>query len=230
MTDAKPRPRLTVYQPASPGSGSGRGVWNRSGPQGEPPLPTSRLPRSREPRDVFTALTQVLAGMDYPSLVALVQNDGPPYQIDSWRHPAAAAPWAELSRVLEAGRPMQRDDRVVAVRFQSAVEERTPPSFFVGALVARRRDGGRPSLDDVRVIGAMVDHAVAVVVAEEARADSAAQRARVEELEQAMSRSRDIGVAIGIIMASTHCSAEEAVEVLRSTGPDGSFSGRAARD
>lgn len=179
------------------------------------PVPTAALPRSGDPREVFAGLVHLLDQLGFVCLVALVEDDAAPYEIDSWGPGARPAAWAQMSVVLEAEAPVLCNGKVVGVRFHSAVPDAAPASFFLGGLVAYRRRGRRMGSDEVQLVGSLVDQAVALVLAERARAELAAQRERVDQLERALGSNREIGVAIGIIMARERCSADEAFDRLR---------------
>lgn len=101
-----------------------------------------------------------------------------------------------------------------------------PTPEFAGVVVVRRPDTALTA-SDAEVVHSVVDHALGVLAAERLREQLDRQRNRVQHLEQALSTNREIGVAIGILMAGRRCNAEEAFAVLRSVSQN---SNRKIRD
>jgi hypothetical protein len=98
------------------------------------------------------------------------------------------------------------------------------PGGYAGALVARRLRGGRVTEADAEVVHALVTYAVGVVAAERLRGQLEDYRTRVEQLERALRDTRDVGLAIGTLMAARRCSAEEAVVLLQAASQTGNGS------
>ncbi len=172
-------------------------------------LRTARLPCSLQPREMFTALAGALLAMGYRCLVEINEIGHCPYRINRPHPDQEAAAWAELTMLLEVEPLTVSNHKVVGVRFQG-----DPPARFIGALTARLLGDGQLTGRDVQLITELTDHAVDILHLERLRVELSAQRGRAENLQQALASNREIGVAIGIIMATRRCTADDSFATL----------------
>lgn len=172
------------------------------------------MPRSTDPQQVFTALAGLLHAVGYAVLIEVLGADGRAYRIDNPRPGDAAAAWADFSEVLDAEDEVLSDRRAVGVRI-SADRVALVGGGFTGALVARRRRGGLISVADAAALHALVQHALGVLTTARVQQQLRAARILAVRLQRAGTQTQDIGVAVGIIMAKTGCTAEQATASLR---------------
>jgi hypothetical protein len=104
---------------------------------------------------------------------------------------------------------------------ESEPTKRGAPGGYVGSLLARRSGGGQVNDLDAEMVHALVDYAARVVAAERLAQQVKAHRTRVERLEEALVTNREIGVAIGIVMAAQRCNARDAFATLRAASQNG---------
>lgn len=104
---------------------------------------------------------------------------------------------------------------------ESEPTKRGAPGGYVGSLLARRSGGGQVNDLDAEMVHALVDYAARVVAAERLAQQVKAHRTRVERLEEALVTNREIGVAIGIVMAAQRCNAIDAFATLRAASQNG---------
>ncbi|PZS15750.1 MAG: hypothetical protein DLM57_12030 [Pseudonocardiales bacterium] len=100
---------------------------------------------------------------------------------------------------------------VVAVHSEPMVGE--PP--ITGTITCIWHDRSRPNSADVVVTGLLADRAVATARMHSLGAALQTQLLRAANLEQALATNRQIGQAIGILMATDHLTAAQAFERLR---------------
>ncbi len=158
---------------------------------------------------MFTALAGALSAMGYGCLVEINEIGHCPYRINRPHPDQEAAAWAELTMLLEDEPLTVSNHKVVGVRFQG-----DPPARFIGALTARLLSDGQLTGRDVQLITELTDHAVDILHLERLRVELSAQRGRAENLQQAVASNREIGVAIGIIMATRRCTADDSFATL----------------
>lgn len=205
------------------------------------PVRPVELVRSTDPVEVFTSLGDKLALMGYECQIELVQDQQPARRISRPLQAEHVASTAELTALLLAEPLVLCDGRVVAVGFRGdgdssgahgagqssllqrgdEVARRGAAGSFLGAVVVRRRRGGRVSAADAEVVHGLVDHAVNVVMGQRLGEQLESQRTRARNLEQALDTNRAIGVAIGIVMAGQRCSADDAFALLRAASQSG---------
>jgi len=172
------------------------------------------LSRSSDPRCVFASLAKALAVLGYRCLVQVSEQGrtSPPI---SQLAPDQEAAAVELTALPEPTSPVISNGRAVVVRFHGPVADGIPAPF-AGALAAFRADGQPVSTNDAQIIHARVDHAVSVVTLEQLQLQLEAQHSKADHLQQALTTSREIGVAVGIVMSSRSCSTDDAFDALRS--------------
>ncbi len=194
-----------------------------------PAVPVVEIPRSADPGVVFACLADQLGMLGYSCLIEVITEQGGGCRIGRPVAAHEAALWGDLTMLLEAEPLVVCDGALVGVGFHGG-EPTTgddapagegaagadPQGGFTGALVASRPDAGHVTDADAQMVHGLVDHAVGVVLAERMRSQLEHQRTRLEHLEQALGTNREIGVAIGILMAGRRCNAEEAFALLRS--------------
>lgn len=100
---------------------------------------------------------------------------------------------------------------VITVQSEPVVGE--PP--IAGTITCMWLDSTRPSAIDVVVARLLADQAVAKVRIDNIATKLGEQRLRVANLEEALATNREIGQAIGILMASNRLTALQAFERLR---------------
>ncbi|MEP7021453.1 MAG: ANTAR domain-containing protein [Pseudonocardiales bacterium] len=100
---------------------------------------------------------------------------------------------------------------VIAVRPEPAAGE--PP--VAGKITCTWRDPSRPTHADALVGRLLAEQAVAKLRLETLGAALKKQLTRASNLEEALATNREIGQAIGILMATDHVTAEQAFEKLR---------------
>ncbi len=83
------------------------------------------------------------------------------------------------------------------------------------AVLQLRYDDRRPGSDEVAVAQIVVDHAAALVDRERAAACTAHIRTEVDALGRALTSSREIGVAMGILMARHALTGAQSFDLLR---------------
>jgi hypothetical protein len=100
---------------------------------------------------------------------------------------------------------------VIAVNTELAAGE--PP--VVGTITCTWHDGTRPTAADTLVARLLADQAAAKLRLESLGTALQKQLTRAANLEEALATNREIGQAIGILMATDHVTAEQAFEKLR---------------
>lgn len=100
---------------------------------------------------------------------------------------------------------------VIAVRPEPAAGE--PP--VTGTITCTWRDLSRPTQADALVARLLAEQAVAKLRLETLGGALKKQLTRASNLEEALATNREIGQAIGILMATDHVAAEQAFEKLR---------------
>lgn len=85
----------------------------------------------------------------------------------------------------------------------------------VGTVTCTWRDSSRPTGTDVVVAHLLAEHALATMRLETLAAVLLAQQERAANLEQALATNREIGQALGILMATEHLTAAQAFDRLR---------------
>lgn len=173
--------------------------------------------------EVFTSLVDALTMSGYECVVNVCEQGQPPQRIGQPSEDAdtgapsdadgESASWAHAS-MLARSEPLRRaGTSAVSLPFQADTDDSEP--WLTGELLARRSGGALITHDDVRVLRDYIDHAVAVATVGRLRALLSARQAKIDNLELALQSNREIGVAVGIIVATSRCSADQAFEVLR---------------
>jgi hypothetical protein len=86
---------------------------------------------------------------------------------------------------------------------------------IAGTITCTWRDLARPSEVDAVVARMLAEQAVAKIRIEHLAAALHEQRTRTANLEEALATNREIGQAIGILMATDHLTAEQVFDLLR---------------
>lgn len=173
-----------------------------------------RLEPAADPVAVFKSLTRVLVPLLCDSSTVWIATAGQrPSQIsfrvadsdgyEHWADPDAITP-GDLSAIGPAG--LAGDDTVVVPINPSAVVGQVD---YRGVLTMSFH-GLRPTLSHVLVGHLLVERAIALVQREQLAA-------KVENLHRALSTNREIGAAMGILMARHTLTSDQAFDLLRRT-------------
>lgn len=100
---------------------------------------------------------------------------------------------------------------VVTVRSEPVAGE----PAIAGTITCSWSDEERPSAQDLAVARIVASQVVAKTRIASLIGDLREQRSRAANLEEALATNREIGQAIGILMATEHLTAEQAFDVLR---------------
>lgn len=170
--------------------------------------------RDREPSVVFAAVTQLCGRLFGGQVrVSLVEDGGGAYHLSTEGDgtPVTAAP-ADEGEILEilAARHESGEDTAVLPIVPPPLEG--APSYR-GRLVLRLRR--RPDAADTALAQVVVDHAVGRVHSARLSDQLAQWRERAANLEVALESNREIGAAIGILMARHAITSEHAFHLLR---------------
>lgn len=172
---------------------------------------------SAEPGVVFTSLATICVPAFADECVVFIEETGAAaYQISrpppTSRTGAAALPGGWLRALSRAGQEVT--DHAVSTLIQAP-----PPSGAVadyrGVLIQRWHTGYRPTCTDAALAQAAVDRAVALISQQRLAERSADLQREVANLQIALQTSREIGAAIGILMANHRVSQAQAFDLLR---------------
>lgn len=100
---------------------------------------------------------------------------------------------------------------VVTVRSEPVAGE----PAIAGTITCSWSDEERPSAQDLAIARIVASQVVAKTRIASLIGDLREQRSRAANLEEALATNREIGQAIGILMATDHLTAEQAFDVLR---------------
>jgi hypothetical protein len=193
----------------------------------------ARRPAERQPLDVFDVLTDLavacipafcdglqfeltadgLTGLSMsfppaPDGVAAVDGPAPSNGV------AGQVPAADGHRDDGGNHAKQRTSPgriVIAVHAELLAGE--PP--VVGTITCTWHDHARPTDTDAMVAGLLADQAAAKLRLKSLDVALQKQLTRAANLEEALATNREIGQAIGILMATDHVTADQAFEQLR---------------
>jgi ANTAR domain-containing protein len=169
--------------------------------------------RSAEPAVVFSSVAQLCVPMlSARARIAITEADDRQYLIAHPLDPAHRD--SGIDGEVAFGGIRVADDSVVTEIQGDAVGSHTA---FRGVMVLEVAEPRRP---DALVAQLVVDRAVAVITAERQAAVAAAQRVRADNLERGMLTSREIGIAIGIVMSRHKLTQAQAFELLRLVSQD----------
>ena len=189
----------------------------------EPSIPQSNpragrpggLVPSTEPAVVFSSLaSRCVPALADECHVTISEDDALAYRISvPASGPGPAGPESHLSATIGSGHGQVVTAGAIHTPIIAAVEE--GERSYHGVVIQQWHDDRLPAIADVRYAQLIVDLAVAVIAAERLR-ERIWERVQLEEnLRQALSTSREIGAALGILMATRHLDRDEAFAVLR---------------
>ncbi len=167
-----------------------------------------RLRQSADPVEVFTSVAEICADMGYECTVILTDLQGPVHRIDRPDAAGVVAPSSDSLLSLLDLTPL-----LVLVHDTVGVSILT--SDLRGGLLSRATRG-QPTYADALVLRLLVDEAILVLTRERLQQELAEEREHAANLEQALASNREIGMALGFVMASQGCDAQTAFERLRS--------------
>lgn len=167
---------------------------------------------SVEPSLVFSNLAAVCVPAMCDEVVIDLTENGHGYRI---RRPAtewtATRTAAQVPPEPHPPVTLTSDEVVVAL---PAVAGTLDHSVFSGVLTCRWTDGYAPTLTDAALIQLMVDHAVALIQREQSSRSPHRFDDSPQKLHSALSRSRRIASAVGIVMALHHVDQAQAMSLL----------------
>jgi len=167
-----------------------------------------RLRQSADPVEVFTSVAEICTDMGYECTVILTDLEGSTHRIDRPDAAGVVAPSSESLLSLLDLTPL-----LVLVHDTVGVSILT--SHLRGGLLSRATRG-QPTYADALVLRLLVDEAILVLTRERLQQELAEEREHAANLEQALASNREIGMALGFVMASQGCDAQTAFERLRS--------------
>ena len=166
------------------------------------------LVTSAEPAVVFTSLARLCVPLVCDSAtVVILDGDEQAYRI-SWPRPTLDSAPAAFSLV-DTHRITA--DSVLTPIVAPEVDGHPP---YRGVL-ALSYQGRQPTPAEALVGQFLVERTVALIHAERVAAALTAESAKVANLQLALASNRDIGVAMGIIMAGRKVTSEQAFDLLR---------------
>jgi hypothetical protein len=163
---------------------------------------------SAEPAVVFSSVARLcVPTLSSQVSIAITEGDEQNYLI---AHPVEQSrPGPDLGGEVAFGGIRVSDDCVVTEIHGDAVGSH---AAFRGVMVLQLAE---PASMDALVAQLIVERAVAIIAGERLTAIADAQQARADNLEQAMHTSREIGIAIGIVMSRHKLTQVPAFELLR---------------
>jgi hypothetical protein len=177
----------------------------------------ARLPAEAPPLDALELFTD-LAAACVPAFCDGLQFDLAADGVDavSARFPLAAdgagTDEGATAKIAAAAGELTSPGRIViAVRSELAPGE----PAVVATVICTWQDESRPTEADALVARLLADQAVAKLRLQRLEAALQKQLTRATNLEEALATNREIGQAIGILMATDHVTAEQAFEQLR---------------
>jgi len=181
-----------------------------------------RLVPTTEPAAAFAVLAEMCVPMlGDECIVELAEVGVDPYRLS---YPAVAGQprisgdadfggaSATTQRPLQSAEPMLVTGATVSVAIIGAD---TGGTNYQGALTCTRHDGTAYPETDARLVQLLVEHTVATV--RHTRSERQEAATEVANLKIALDTNRAIGVATGILMATLHCTATDAFDLLRTT-------------
>jgi hypothetical protein len=184
---------------------------------------SERLTPNPDPEPAFSALATVcVPNLGDECTIELVEEGQAPYRL-IWRGGKPdAVQRAEVNemtsspttrQLLHSGEPILLNDLSMSV---AIVGVSAGDSDYLGAITCTRYAGPFYTAVDARVLQSLVERTVAMIRRSRAeRQRLAVATTKIDNLEIALAGARDIGVAIGIVMATEGCSRNGAFERLR---------------
>lgn len=168
------------------------------------------LVTSAQPAVVFTALTRVLVPLlCHECTVTIVEEQMPGYRIV---HPDTPFTGGESSLGTAQGQCRTPEPSALHIAIVGQLD--SPPSYR-GTLSCIWHGGHRPDTAEVALAQLAVDRAVNAVHRERTAAALALAETKVENLQIALATSRQIGVAIGVLMNRYLIRSDDAFALLR---------------
>ena len=176
----------------------------------------SGLVASVEPAVVFSSLASVSVPMLADAcLVTVAEDDDVAYRIGVPSAPDPATP--EWERGRPAGARVGQLARPGAVRTPiiATPSGRERDRDYRGVVVHQWRDRHRPTPTDLAATQLIVHIAVAVITQERLNQQIRQQQRTAQHLQYAVETNREIGAAIGILMATQQLNQTQAFDALR---------------